>query len=294
MNHSEASWGRLIDSIEMHRDIRARYFKPTCIVVVCDLLDRGVGSVDALSSEEVVAEFNRLVSNVFPKKSSQGWMPMWHLMRDGAWVCKKNGVPTQKEVFPLTKPRSKNQALNAVDSIDCSIQFGELWGSRKSRKHLRLMMCSMLLSDQDKEANLMGEFLRTLNADIDVDEVTLDMSLIGYGQSITVENYARFRLHTRIERSAKIPKQVKRLQGFDCLACGFNFKKVYGALGENYIEAHHIVPVAERRGTEQKVNLIEDFVVLCSNCHKMIHRLGEPWSRDRLNDLKKILSTTKV
>ena len=92
---------------------------------------------------------------------------------------------------------------------------------------------------------------------------------------------------------AKIPISVKKLQGYSRLACGFNFEKIYGKLGSNYIEAHHVVPVAKSQRSVKQVNLIDDFVVLCANCHRMIHRLGEPWTRDRLKDLKALLFSTK-
>ena len=45
------------------------------------------------------------------------------------------------------------------------------------------------------------------------------------------------------------------------------------------------------KGKVKKVNLNQDFLVLCANCHKMIHRLGEPWTRERLDDLKAILKS---
>lgn len=294
MDQTGSTWTKMIDSIEVHRDTRARYYKPTCVIAVCNLIDRGVGSFTSVPAELVVEEFERLVTNLFPSKASQGWMPMWHLMRDGAWVCKKDGLPTPREVFPLTKPRSKKETLNVVNTIDCSIQFGALWKSKEKRNQLRTMMCALLLADQDDDANLMGEYLRALNVEYNFEATPPLGPNLNTVDPIATENYAKLRVHSRIERDAKIPIAVKKLQGYSCLACGFNFEKVYGELGATYIEAHHVVPVALSQGSQKKVNLIDDFVVLCANCHRMIHRLGEPWSRDRLNDLKAIMSSIKM
>ena len=293
MEKLQSNWVEMIESIAVHRDVRARYFKPTCVVAVCALIDRGVAPINAIPAVEVVQEFDSLVSNVFPKKSGHGWMPMWHLMRDGAWVCKKNGVPTGREVFKLTKPKSKKEMLKEVDTIDCSNRFGALWDEAISRDQLRSMMCALLLTDQDEDANLMGEYLSAIKAFGSSEPDLLEELGLALDQPLVVENYARYRVHTRVERSAKIAKEVKRLQGYGCLACGFDFEKSYGSLGLDYIEAHHVVPVSENKGREKRVNLLKDFVVLCSNCHRMIHRLGEPWTRDRLNDLRAILSNTK-
>ncbi|MDR0930752.1 MAG: HNH endonuclease [Clostridiales bacterium] len=68
-----------------------------------------------------------------------------------------------------------------------------------------------------------------------------------------------------------------------CEACGFDFKEVYGELGENFIEAHHAKPIAEMNDGER--TNIDDIVMLCSNCHSMIHR-KKPWlTKDELNEL---------
>jgi predicted HNH restriction endonuclease len=55
-----------------------------------------------------------------------------------------------------------------------------------------------------------------------------------------------------------------------CDVCGFSFNAVYGEIGENYIEAHHLVPVSEMREGDETG--IEDIALVCSNCHRMIHR----------------------
>lgn len=59
-----------------------------------------------------------------------------------------------------------------------------------------------------------------------------------------------------------------------CEACGFDFKEKYGELGEGFIEAHHTKPVSQMQDNE-KTNL-NDIVMLCSNCHSMVHR-RKPW-----------------
>ncbi len=55
-----------------------------------------------------------------------------------------------------------------------------------------------------------------------------------------------------------------------CEACGFDFEKVYGSHGRGFIEAHHINPLNERDGDNQPTG-IQDFAMLCANCHRMAH-----------------------
>lgn len=70
-----------------------------------------------------------------------------------------------------------------------------------------------------------------------------------------------------------------------CEACGFDFSDKYGDLGIGFIEAHHIKPIAKMKQNEK--TKIEDIVMLCSNCHSMIHR-KKPWTtKDNLKNILK-------
>lgn len=65
-----------------------------------------------------------------------------------------------------------------------------------------------------------------------------------------------------------------------CEKCGFDFGVKYGERGVDFIEAHHIKPLATR--TKNEITKVEDIVLLCSNCHSIVHR-KKPWlSMDEL------------
>lgn len=55
-----------------------------------------------------------------------------------------------------------------------------------------------------------------------------------------------------------------------CEACGFDFGKTYGKLGEGFIEVHHNKPISSFKD-EHEVDIEKDLNCLCSNCHRMIH-----------------------
>ncbi|MCC8147618.1 DUF3578 domain-containing protein [Akkermansia sp.] len=84
----------------------------------------------------------------------------------------------------------------------------------------------------------------------------------------------KFRKHVLRERNAKISNWVKQQRGYKCEVCGIKLEERYGDIGKDYIEAHHLRPVAERKNASEEVTK-EDFVVLCPNCHKMIHKSSE-------------------
>ncbi len=77
-------------------------------------------------------------------------------------------------------------------------------------------------------------------------------------------------------RALKI-KQVQR-HGIPlrCEVCDFDFARIYGELGEGYIEVHHVIPL-HASGTRE--TRLEDLACLCANCHRMCHRSrpGESW-----------------
>ena len=68
-----------------------------------------------------------------------------------------------------------------------------------------------------------------------------------------------------------------------CEVCGFDFEARYGEMGEGYIECHHIKPISQY--TEEDTTTIDDLVLVCSNCHRMLHR-KRPWiGKDELKDV---------
>lgn len=74
-----------------------------------------------------------------------------------------------------------------------------------------------------------------------------------------------------ILRNKGIVERAKKESDYICEACGFDFQETYGELGEHYIEAHHLDPLSGRDGVNEPTS-IEDFAMLCANCHRMIHR----------------------
>ena len=102
--------------------------------------------------------------------------------------------------------------------------------------------------------------------------------LSGEGPSAaTVTESRRYRLHRRIERNPSARKLAKKHHGNQCQACGFDFAINYGSIGEGFIEVHHLRPLSSlQEGAVVTYDAATDFAVLCSNCHRMIHRWPDP------------------
>lgn len=91
-----------------------------------------------------------------------------------------------------------------------------------------------------------------------------------------IEGNPRLVAHLRRERNAAIVNQKKaavlRESGkLCCEVCGFDFKEVYGDIGDGFCEVHHIQPLHKSDGNVKTE--LNDLAIICSNCHRIIHRM---------------------
>ncbi len=82
-------------------------------------------------------------------------------------------------------------------------------------------------------------------------------------------------IHETKERNSKLINSFKKHKEksnptLKCEICGFSFEEFYGKSGAGYIEAHHIKPLAML--DKETTTTFDDLILVCSNCHKMLHR----------------------
>jgi predicted HNH restriction endonuclease len=85
------------------------------------------------------------------------------------------------------------------------------------------------------------------------------------------EGRKSLRYSSYYERNSKLRARVIALYGTKCQICDFDFQEFYGERGKDFIEVHHLRPVSELKD-ETQVDPDTDMTVVCSNCHRMIHR----------------------
>lgn len=73
------------------------------------------------------------------------------------------------------------------------------------------------------------------------------------------------------ERNREARQKCIDHYGYDCAACGFNFKTNYGTIGEKLIHVHHVIPLHTVQ-EEYEIDPIKDLIPVCPNCHAVIHR----------------------
>ncbi|NKR29125.1 HNH endonuclease [Rhodococcus hoagii] len=102
-----------------------------------------------------------------------------------------------------------------------------------------------------------------------------------------LEGAVRRRWAARRERDPKLRKEKiaesKRLRGeVSCEVCGFDFSRAYPGRGDGYIEVHHRVPL---HVSGEIKNSTDDLVLLCANCHRMIHRTSAWLTPEELSQI---------
>lgn len=137
-----------------------------------------------------------------------------------------------------------------------------------------------LVRDLNRILNLYATYVAVKNGEVGESEELPDS--ISSGQEAK-----KYRWHRRAERNQKLAADAKKFHGATCKVCGFNFEQKYGERGKGYIEAHHIVPFADLVKEPEPVTLDPktDFVVVCANCHRMLHRTKPAMLPDQLKDI---------
>lgn len=102
-----------------------------------------------------------------------------------------------------------------------------------------------------------------------------------------------YRIHKHRERNNSVIKKKKQIaldeNKLRCEICEFDFFKTYGELGKGFIECHHTIPISNYiENTKTRLN---DLVLVCSNCHRMLHR-KRPWLEKE--ELKKLIKEKSV
>lgn len=97
-----------------------------------------------------------------------------------------------------------------------------------------------------------------------------------YAPVTATEGNKKLRQHYVRERSRWIISTKKRAflgthGALFCEICRFDFKQQYPApLGVDFIEVHHMRPVSTL--SEDERTSLDDLMLVCSNCHRMLHR----------------------
>ena len=186
------------------------------------------------------------------------------------------GAPTWKAAYNLfydelsdgrTRSQFQNSLKNTRDSFDTLFDNGRIgWINRGGK----------LQPLSDNLSNVHEEWKDRSDHEIEAFALALRNGIMVVSSDVLTsleartEGGTRVYVSARLERDPKLRQAALAIHGFDCMACGFNFERLYGEIGKGFIEVHHIVPLS--KGGRLETDPETDLLVLCSNCHQMVHR----------------------
>mgnify|MGYP001604201817 CR=1 FL=1 len=107
-------------------------------------------------------------------------------------------------------------------------------------------------------------------SDLPTKDTDESKKLLEFEQKHT-EGAERKYIQTIRERNPKLRKAAIGKYGRTCMVCKFNFDDYYAKeFANSYIEVHHTKLLSDAMGEIETD--IKDVIVVCSNCHRVIHR----------------------
>ncbi len=217
--------------------------------------------------------------NIF--REFQEKMPSWRA--DELIIC-MNEILQNKKDYNTSLIKIK---LNHLNSFAKNFTLTE----KKNESDIDNLL-KLILENIDKIDDLKKKLIKETSKAIDV---LLNISdeyykFDDFSKKDFVEGDKKMAFHFYRERNSKLVRLKKDLfieehgQLF-CEACKFDFHDAYGERGKDYAEVHHNIALSSSdfMGTTK----LDDLNVLCSNCHRMIHRKN-PWLS--IEELKEILN----
>jgi 5-methylcytosine-specific restriction protein A len=182
-----------------------------------------------------------------------------------------------REMFPAeaaARDDFRNASGVARKTADIATQHPDYNGvPTRGGKHERAVL-EAFLADEGRmraeatairQATAAGPLPRSEALDLDLDDVYDE------GRSFERRHVARER--DPRAREAKIAAVQAATGTVACEVCTFDFEATYGDRGRLFAECHHRNPLSVAGETKTR---LDDLALLCSNCHRMIHRY-RPW-----------------
>jgi hypothetical protein len=141
-----------------------------------------------------------------------------------------------------------------------------------------------------------GSFANFICPDF-TNNTNLDTSLIEFAGA--KEGDTRIISHIKQEfryRNRDIVKQKKADALADgngrlkCECCSFDFFGMYGEVGREFMECHHKIFLQQG----ERITKLEDLALVCSNCHRMLHRKKANNEYYSLDEIRELLKQTRV
>ncbi|GGH18138.1 HNH endonuclease [Sphingobacterium alkalisoli] len=136
-----------------------------------------------------------------------------------------------------------------------------------------------VFSDFKNKRELLAQLAQAIRSTAEYPEIK--DQILTAKEDLEDEGYERqegsilYRYHLSRERNPTLVKKkkeqsLKKYGKLECELCSFDFFKVYGEKGYGFIECHHRKPL--HLLTKNTSTRLDDLMLVCANCHRMLHR----------------------
>lgn len=113
----------------------------------------------------------------------------------------------------------------------------------------------------------------------------------------SIDETRKYFLSRRIERAPNVRPRVLERRGVICEGCSFDPKthmSFIGPIERIPLDVHHAKPIKTlAEGESRRYRIPDDFLVLCPNCHRLIHMQDDPGDIERLQNSVKFVRVIK-
>lgn len=167
-----------------------------------------------------------------------------------------NGVSLKLSNFLALDDTYHGKGMSSTSKLDKEI-FVEFKDSRKLLKELARSIKESITNSEIKNAVLSI-------TDNEIDEE------FSRSEGRILQKYHFWRERNPTLTRKKKEQALAQYGKLECEQCGFDYAKVYGDVGYGFMECHHKLPLYLL--TEEKKTKLEDLMLVCANCHRMLHR----------------------
>jgi 5-methylcytosine-specific restriction enzyme A len=178
-------------------------------------------------------------------------------------------------IHPLDLRGPRFRSANSVrrKMADIATRHPDSRRQKTNGSKLDKQVLDAFLANEDRMHQYAAELRRSVLAgeltDLPTDAETDD----GVQEGGLLERRSTARERDPKLRARKIRDARTKRGHIACEVCAFDFERVYGDRGAGYAECHHVVPLHVSGPT---ITRLDDLILLCANCHRMIHRFT-PW-----------------
>jgi 5-methylcytosine-specific restriction protein A len=202
-----------------------------------------------------------------------GWQP---LAPEDQRVVELSRLLRRMSLHPLRTRlesfRNEDGVSRKTHNLASSSPTWTKWRSNASQRDREVV------AEFQKAPDVMTRIAQALRQNALYDAADNYSGLTSFDEESVLEGRYLLRFHLQRERNQglrqrKIRSVLARSGSLACEVCELDFGQFYGDRGQGYIECHHVEPL---HMTGERSTRIHDLALLCSNCHRMIHR-RPPW-----------------